>query len=133
MGKRGNVRSRAKNTVVRTFDPEVSWAAGFFEGEGTITESSGRLVVRLNNTDPEPVYRFAGIVGFGEVYGPYQYAGRDGFRRKPFWVSLAEEYEALEVLELLWPWLSSRRRSRALDFAPIEAILLEASKAAAAD
>jgi hypothetical protein len=55
MGKRGNVRSRAKNTVVRTFDPEVSWAAGFFEGEGTITESSGRLVVRLNNTDPEPV------------------------------------------------------------------------------
>jgi hypothetical protein len=32
---------------VRTFDPEVAWAAGFFEGEGTITASGGRLVVRL--------------------------------------------------------------------------------------
>jgi hypothetical protein len=115
------------------FDPEVAWAAGLFEGEGSITQSGSRLVVRLNNTDPEPVYRFAGIVAFGEVYGPYQYEGRDGFKRKPFWVWVAEEYEALEVLELLWPWLSGRRHAQALDLAPAEAILLEASKAAMAD
>jgi hypothetical protein len=133
MGKRRNVRSRAKNGVVRTFDPEVSWAAGFFEGEGTITQTGGRLVVRLNNTDSEPVHRFAAIVGIGEIYGPYQYEVRDGYKRKPFWVWLAEEYDALEVLELLWPWLSARRRLRALELAPIEAILLEASKASAPD
>jgi hypothetical protein len=65
------------------------------------------------------------------VYGPYQYASRDGSHRKPLWVWLAEEYEALDVLELLWPWLSGRRHGQALDHAPIEAILLEASKAAA--
>jgi hypothetical protein len=113
-----------------TFHPEVAWAAGFFEGEGTITQSGGRLVVRLNNTDPEPVYRFANIVGFGEVYGPYQYEQPDRRKRKPFWVWLAEEYEGLEVLELLWPWLSGRRHCQALDLVPMEAILLEASKAA---
>lgn len=115
---------------MRTFDPEVAWAAGFFEGEGTITRSSGRLFVRLNNTDSEPVYRFAGIVGFGEVYGPYEYPGPHGSKRKPFWVWHAEEYDALEVLELLWPWLSGRRHDQALDIAPLDAILLEASKAA---
>jgi hypothetical protein len=109
--------------VIR-FDPGIAWAAGFFEGEGTITRSSGRLVVRLNNTDPEPVNRFAAILAFGTVYGPYQYEGRDGYKRKPFWVWLAEEYEALEVLELLWPWLSDKRRAQALALAPIEAILL---------
>lgn len=133
MGKRRNVRCRAKNGVVRTFDPEVAWAAGFFEGEGTITRSNGRLVVRLNNTDSEPVYQFAHIIRFGEVYGPYHYESRDGYRRKPFWVWLAEEFEALEVLELLWPALSIKRRSQALEIAPIEAILLEASKTAAPD
>ena len=114
---------------VRTFDPEVAWAGGFFEGEGTITMSRGRLVVRLNNTDSEPVYRFAKIIAFGEVYGPYHYESPDGSRRKPFWVWLAEEYDALEVLELLWPWLSHRRRGQAMDIVPLEAIHLDASKA----
>lgn len=94
---------------------------------------AGRLVARLNNTDPEPVYRFCGIAGFGEVYGPYKYESRDGFKRKPFWVWVAEEYEALDVLELLWPWLSGRRHGQALDFAPIDAILPEASKASMPD
>jgi hypothetical protein len=114
--------------MTTSFDPEVAWAAGFFEGEGTITQSGARLVVRLNNTDPEPVYRFFQIVQFGEVYGPYTYEQPDGCKRKPYWVWLAEEYEALDVLELLWPWLSGRRHGQALDLAPLEAILLEASK-----
>ena len=114
---------------VHTFDPEVAWAAGFFEGEGTITASNGRLVVRLNNTDPEPVYQFAKILGFGDVYGPYHYDARDGYERKPFWVWLAVEYEALDVIELLWPWLTPRRRGQAMDHAPLEAIHLDASKA----
>ncbi len=105
--------------------PRLPGRRAFFEGEGTITNSRGRLVARLNNTDSEPVYRFAKIVEFGEVYGPYQY----GERRKPFWVWLAEEYDALEVIELIWPWLSARRHGQAMDLAPLEAILLEASKA----
>jgi hypothetical protein len=41
-----------------------------------------------------------------------------------FGSGFAEEYEALEVLELLWPWLTDKRRAQALALAPIEAILL---------
>jgi hypothetical protein len=48
-------------------DPEIAWAAGLFEGEGTITSSRGRLVARLNNTDEEVVRHFAMIIGLGEV------------------------------------------------------------------
>lgn len=111
------------------FDPEIAWAAGFFEGEGTITQCNGRLVTRVKNTDEEPIYHFASIIRFGEVYGPYHHPGQaDGCKRKPYWVWHAEEYEALEVLELLWPWLSGRRKGQALDLAPMEAILLDASK-----
>jgi hypothetical protein len=85
-------------------------------------------VARLNNTDEEVVRHFAMIIGLGEVYGPYHYEQPDGFRRKPFWVWLAEEYDALEVIEMLWPWLSGRRHAQALDLAPLDAILLDAAR-----
>jgi hypothetical protein len=84
-------------------------------------------MVRLKNTDEEVVYRFASIIVWGKVYGPYHHQGNDGYRRKPYWVWLAEEYEALEVLEMLWPWLSGRRKDQALDLAPLDAILLNAA------
>lgn len=112
---------------MRSFDPEVAWAAGFFEGEGSITASGGRLTVRIHNTDTEPLERFASIVVFGEVYGPYERNDRDGYKRKPFWAWVAQEYDALEVLELLWPWLSARRHGQALNLAPLEAILISAA------
>jgi hypothetical protein len=91
-------------------DPEVAWAAGVFEGEGTITHSRGRLNIRLKMTDEEVVYSFASIVKFGEVYGPYQPSEEDGHRRKPYWVWVACEYDALEVLEMIWPWRAGGAR-----------------------
>jgi hypothetical protein len=109
-------------------DCEVAWAAGLFEGEGSITQSNGRLFTRLKMTDKPIVERFAEIVCFGEVYGPYNHQWRDGSVRKPYWVWLAPEYDALEVLELLWPWLGERRRAQALALAPTEAILLGPSE-----
>ena len=75
-------------------------------------------------TDEAVVRRFDEVVRYGEVYGPYDYRYRDGIVRKPFWVWVAIEYDALEVLEILWPWLSERRREQALALAPIDAILL---------
>jgi hypothetical protein len=103
---------------------EIAWAAGLYEGEGSVTQSSGVLNARLKMTDESVVRRFEEVVRYGEVYGPYNYQYSDGIRRKPFWVWVAVEYDALEVLEMLWPWLSDRRREQALALAPIEAILL---------
>jgi hypothetical protein len=111
----------------------VAWAAGLFEGEGTITQSRGRLFVRVKMTDESVVLRFAEIACFGEIYGPYNHQGADGYVRKPYWVWIAGQYDALEVLEMLWPWLSERRRGQALRLAPIEAILLESQSAPASD
>jgi hypothetical protein len=108
-------------------DPELAWAAGLFEGEGTITQCGGRLFVRVKITDEEVAYRFASIVRFGTVYGPYHYEP-PGAKRKPHWIWHADEYEALEVLEMLWPWLSDRRHAQALDLAPLDAILLDAAR-----
>jgi len=102
-----------------TREEEIAWATGLFEGEGTITVSNEQLVVRLVNTDEAVVRRLAEIVPFGTIYGPYDRQERDGFRRKPLWVWIASRESGLDALALMWPWLSSRRRKRALELTSI--------------
>ena len=76
---------------VHAFD-ELAWAAGLFEGEGSISASSGRLDVRVKMTDEPVVRRFAEVMDCGTVYGPYNYEYRDGSKRKPHWVWVALAY-----------------------------------------
>jgi hypothetical protein len=92
---------------------EIAWAAGLFEGEGCVTEVGRQFTLKANNTDEWVIRRFAEIVSWGRTYGPYQYARPDGYRRKPFWVWSAAEESALDVMQMLAPWLSPRRLDRA--------------------
>jgi hypothetical protein len=98
---------------------EIAWAAGDFEGEGCITESGGRLITRITNTDDSVLERFRDAVDAGTIYGPYERHERDGFDRKPVFVWVAAEDAALDVLALLGRWLSSRRLERAYELTGI--------------
>lgn len=72
------------------------------------------FAARLNNTDESVVLRFHELIATGAVYGPYRQDGaRDGHRRKPFWAWVAQRDDALEAVDLMAPWLSERRLSRA--------------------
>jgi hypothetical protein len=62
-----------------TREEEIAWAAGLFEGEGTITASNEHLVVRLVNTDEPIVRRLAEIIPFGTIYCPLRAAGTRWF------------------------------------------------------
>lgn len=92
---------------------EIAWAAGLFDGEGSITHTRRDLQVSLKNTDLELVSRFDAIVARGGIYGPYEHSGRDGFVRKPFWTWVAQGDAAHEAVELLAAWLSRRRLEQA--------------------
>jgi hypothetical protein len=92
---------------------EIAWAAGLFDGEGSITHTDRDLQLLLKNTDVELVRRFAAIVERGRVYGPYTHESRDGYRRKPFWMWLAKGDAAHDVVDLLASWLSQRRLEQA--------------------
>jgi hypothetical protein len=96
-----------------TREEEIAWAAGIFEGEGCLTEVAGRFTLKVNNTDEEVIRRFDEVVQFGRVYGPYRNSERDGYRRKPFWAWVASDYDALDVMNMLAPWLTKRRLARA--------------------
>jgi hypothetical protein len=96
---------------------EVAWAAGLFEGEGSITMNGARRAVQLRNCDEEVVRRFQKVLRVGKVYGPYvnRSGERDGHPRQDFfhWSAHGEECEI--ALEMMWPWLSRRRRRRAVE------------------
>ena len=94
-----------------------AWAAGLFEGEGSITYPGkqlgpGRRVrLQLKMTDEDVVRRFQQVVG-GIVYGPYKYLHKDGHIRKAAWMWTSDGVDAAELLRRWWPWLGERRRAR---------------------
>ena len=74
---------------------DVAWAAGLFEGEGTINTGKSyyvngekrarktpQITIRIGMTDIEPLERFAAIFG-GSVTGPYKDKRKDWY--KPYW------------------------------------------------
>jgi hypothetical protein len=98
-------------------EAEWAWAAGLFEGEGTILASlkNGRwrkLELQLKMTDEDVVRRFHSIVG-GRMFGPYQYQQDDGSHRKEWWLWRSDGVDPARILRTMWPWLGVRRRARA--------------------
>ena len=102
-------------------DAHIAWAAGLFEGEGTITLCSGRARLAIKMTDEETVLRFYKTIGAGKVYGPYpNRAGeKDGYARSDYWLWLVEGKEAAEVAMSLYPWLGQVRRDRVDEVMPV--------------
>lgn len=99
-------------------DCEAAWAAGLYDGEGSISLAHGWMKLQLKMVERAPVDRFAAAVGVGRVYGPYSNISserRDGYPRKDFYVWTHPPGGAVKVLDLLWPWLSEFRQKRALE------------------
>jgi len=104
------------------FKPEdIAYLAGLFEGEGTFFvdrfywyKGEKRPLktlqpqLRIAMTDVEPLERLQSVFG-GNLYGPYKYERNN----KPFciWEVLSPP-KVKELIELLWPWLSPRRRKQ---------------------
>lgn len=91
----------------------MAWAAGLFEGEGTITymTKSRRARLAVKMTDEEAVRRFESSIGVGKVYGPYgPYKSQLG--NLPTWYWAADGNAAVEAADKLLPWLGSRCRER---------------------
>lgn len=100
-------------------DLEVAWAAGLFEGEGTITVShqKGRAGfaqprLKLSMTDEDVVRRFAAIVGCGSVREARFDLIQEHWKKQWCWY-VGNRHEVFATLSLLLDWLGTRRRDRA--------------------
>lgn len=103
-----------------TFQPnreDLAWAGGFFEGEGCFTMGNARrkrtALAAVNNTDLSSLERFHRAVQLGRINGPY---GPYATNSKEQWRWACEGYERTQaLLALLWPFLSERRKTRAVE------------------
>jgi hypothetical protein len=99
-------------------EQEIAWAAGLFEGEGTVgTQKQNRVRIRfaVAMTDRDVLERFHRIVGCGSMTGPSWHSGST----KPQWRwSATAANDALHLADLFRPFLGERRLvqlDRALD------------------
>lgn len=92
---------------------EIAWAAGLFEGEGTIAPKRGkgnahRYQAAIIMTDEDVVRRFGRTVEIGKVYGPYQ-PKNPKFR--PIWRWTTTKHDEItELFRLIGDHLGERRR-----------------------
>lgn len=102
---------------------DVAYAAGLFEGEGSVTvarsfytrrgekrtRKTPQVKLRVAMTDKEPVERFATIFG-GRVNGPYKYQKS---HYKQYWVADIDSPPKVKLaIEAMLPFLSPRRRGQ---------------------
>jgi LAGLIDADG-like domain len=91
---------------------ERAWAAGLFEGEGSIALRRNRTVLlSLGMTDRDVVERFRAVLGTGQISS--QPPGRNR-RTKTLWrVDVGDVAEVMRIIDLFYPYLGARRRARA--------------------
>jgi hypothetical protein len=94
---------------------ELAWAAGFFDGEGSVrakwmprrkpTHNPTRGIHAIvGQRDRHVLDRFQAAVGFGKVYGPYFTQTRDGAPMYRWETGSRDNVNAVALL--LWRWLS---------------------------
>jgi len=94
---------------------DIRWAAGLFEGEGSIGIATQRVRypnlkyprLQLQSTDEDVAREFRRIVDEGKVTGPYQYHAW-----KPVWSWTVSGAGARRAMSRLLPYLCERRSAR---------------------
>lgn len=91
-------------------ESEVAWLAGIYEGEGSCAITSGRAIrVEIVMTDRDIVERIYTLTGCGSVRS---LSRRSENHKDAFRWSIGS-VEAVTFLNLVLPWLGSRRAERA--------------------
>lgn len=94
-----------------TTKAEIAWAAGLFEGEGSIctspTKRSATRRIVLSSTDKDVLERFGAVVEAGKLYGPHKQRGK-GYKPIYTW-SISDYKEVQRIAEAFLPWLGKRR------------------------
>ena len=91
----------------------VAWAAGLYEGEGSVFHSkpSNAFVLTVQMTDVDVVKRFAQIFDT-HIYGPHRISGRGG-RKSRYDARTGALGRVQTIIGAMWPYLGTRRRAQA--------------------
>ena len=97
-------------------DIELVWAAGFFDGEGSISihhdKRPGRkpgIHLDIEQADARPLERFAKAVGWA---GGMSLRPARSKNRKPIYRIAMGDRAARTIVFRMWPWLSEPKREQ---------------------
>jgi hypothetical protein len=98
----------------------IEWAAGLFEGEGSITlwkrpkgKDAWVTQINLSSTDLDVVEEFLETVVHGKIY----HISRKKLSTKDIYGwACTKQYHCVEILRSFLPYLCSRRKAAALNF-----------------
>lgn len=92
---------------------DIAWAAGLFEGEGSISlrrlrdGSAAQATVSIDMTDPDVIIQLAARLGIGRLHGPYKGTNKPRYR---WTVSRLADVETF--CTWVYPFLGERRQAR---------------------
>lgn len=86
------------------------WAAGLFEGEGTVGLAKGKWRLSLAMTEEFVLLKFLALVGGGRIYGPY-HDGNPRHRVHWKWLCWRAE-EVVAIGEMFLPYLGPTRHKK---------------------
>src|SRR5438128_680517 len=94
---------------------ELSWAAGFFDGEGCFSyvRVARYPVIRVTQAHREPLDRFQAAIGVGKVYGPMCKDTRIGGRGNRSTPTKSLDSDRSRVAAMLWFKLGTMKREQA--------------------
>jgi hypothetical protein len=95
---------------------EIAWAAGFFEGEGTISLRTlrtagnryGQVSLEVTSTDLDVLERFATVVGVGNIKPKANKANLLQRKQQYMW-RVGSRPHTERILTAFKPWLGVRR------------------------
>ena len=96
-----------------TKSEEIAWAAGLFEGEGSVCFGNNTVTLSVAMTDEDVVRKFHKLIGYGYVNGPYK-RNNGKWKDQWQWRSQGSQYSQITTA-ILWPYLGLRRRQQLKD------------------
>lgn len=92
---------------------EIAWLGGWISADGSIVEHmDGWPRIQFKQTDRDPLDRMSALIG-KSVSGPH---APTGWGKKQTYSWSVQGEKAVELLHLVWPWLSERYQERARPF-----------------
>lgn len=98
-------------------EADVAWAAGLFEGEGTIVITTAtrsghpRVGIAVASTDLDVLERFQQVIGFGGIHKKTTKV--QAHHKQQYQWGCGTNKETVRILTMLHPWLCTRRAERA--------------------
>jgi len=92
---------------------EIQWAAGLYEGEGTLYKTPSGYSLRVKMTDPDVVQHFGSIYDLA-LMGPYheKWPGSKPY----YYVATSRRDLIFKIVADFYPYLGERRKDKCDEF-----------------